>query len=143
MRAANVVNATGVWADQLRPQELHDEAELPRIRPSRGTHVTLHHDDLPLVGGAIVPAGCGRSIFALPWLGHTLVGTTDNDYEGSLDHVEPSGEDIDYLLEAINAFFGTELGAGGPDRRLCRRAPADLHGRSEEVGRHLAQGRAV
>jgi glycerol-3-phosphate dehydrogenase len=110
VRAANVVNATGVWADELRPQELHDEAELPRIRPSRGTHITLHHDDLPLVGGAIVPAGSGRSIFALPWLGHTLVGTTDNDYEGPLDHIRPSGEDIDYLLSAINDFFGSTLG---------------------------------
>jgi glycerol-3-phosphate dehydrogenase len=109
VRAANVINATGVWADQLRPQELHDEAELPRIRPSRGTHITFSHDDLPLVGGAIVPAGSGRSIFALPWLGHTLVGTTDNDYEGPLDHVRPSSEDIDYLLEAVNGFFGTTL----------------------------------
>jgi glycerol-3-phosphate dehydrogenase len=112
VRAQNVVNATGVWADELRPQELHDEAELPRIRPSRGTHITLRHEDLPLVGGAIVPAGSGRSIFALPWLGHTLVGTTDNDYEGSLSHIEPSGEDVDYLLEAINEFFGAELGPG-------------------------------
>jgi glycerol-3-phosphate dehydrogenase len=109
VRAANVVNATGVWADELRPQELHDEVELPRIRPSRGTHVTLRHEDLPLVGGAIVPAGNGRSIFALPWLGHTLVGTTDNDYEGPLEHIRPSGEDIAYLLDAVNAFFGTEL----------------------------------
>ena len=109
VRGANVVNATGVWADELRPQELHDEAELPRIRPSRGTHVTIRHADLPLVGGAIVPAGAGRSIFALPWLGHTLVGTTDNDYEGPLDHIRPSAEDIDYLLEAVNAFFGVSL----------------------------------
>ncbi|MCW3025731.1 MAG: glycerol-3-phosphate dehydrogenase/oxidase [Solirubrobacterales bacterium] len=109
VRAANVVNATGVWADELRPQELHDEAELPRIRPSRGTHVTIRNDDLPLVGGAIVPAGAGRSIFALPWLGHTLVGTTDNDYEGPLDHIHPSRADIDYLLEAVNGFFGTTL----------------------------------
>jgi glycerol-3-phosphate dehydrogenase len=109
VRAANVVNATGVWADELRPQELHDEAELPRIRPSRGTHITIRNDDLPLVGGAIVPAGAGRSIFALPWLGHTLVGTTDNDYEGPLDHIMPSREDIDYLLEAVNEFFGTTL----------------------------------
>jgi glycerol-3-phosphate dehydrogenase len=113
VRAANVVNATGVWADQLRPQELHVEAELPRIRPSRGTHVTIRHEDLPLVGGAIVPAGSGRSIFALPWLGHTLLGTTDNDYEGSLLHIEPSGEDVDYLLDAVNAFFGSEI---GPDK---------------------------
>jgi glycerol-3-phosphate dehydrogenase len=110
VRAANVVNATGVWADELRPQELHDEAELPRIRPSRGTHITLHHDDLPLIGGAIVPAGSGRTIFALPWLGHTLVGTTDNDYEGPLDHVKPSGEDVAYLLDAVNSFFGSEIG---------------------------------
>ena len=116
VRAANVVNATGVWADQLRPNELHEEAELPRIRPSRGTHVTIRHEDLPLIGGAIVPAGGGRTIFALPWLGHTLVGTTDNDYEGPLEHIEPSRDDIDYLLEAVNAFFGTEL------------APAQLSG---------------
>jgi glycerol-3-phosphate dehydrogenase len=110
IRATSVVNATGVWADELRPQELHDEAELPRIRPSRGTHITLSHEHLPLVGGAIVPAGEGRSIFALPWLGRTLVGTTDNDYEGPLEHVRPAVEDVDYLLEAINAFFATELG---------------------------------
>jgi glycerol-3-phosphate dehydrogenase len=110
IRAGSVVNATGVWADELRPQELHDEAELPRIRPSRGTHVTLSHEDLPLVGGAIVPAGEGRSIFALPWLGRTLVGTTDNDYEGPLEHVRPATEDVDYLLEAINSFFATDLG---------------------------------
>jgi glycerol-3-phosphate dehydrogenase len=101
-----------VWADELRPQELHEEAELPRIRPSRGTHITIRHQDLPLVGGAIVPAGGGRSIFALPWLGHTLVGTTDNDYEGALAHIKPSGEDVDYLLDAVNGFFGTTLGPG-------------------------------
>jgi glycerol-3-phosphate dehydrogenase len=109
VRAANVVNATGVWADRLRPQELHDEAELPRIRPSRGTHITLHHDDLPLIGGAIVPAGAGRTIFALPWLGRTLVGTTDNDYDGPLERVAPSAEDVDYLLTAVNEFFSSTL----------------------------------
>jgi glycerol-3-phosphate dehydrogenase len=104
------VNATGVWADRLRPGELHDEAEVPVIRPSRGTHITLARDRLPLVGGAIVPAGGGRTIFALPWLGSTLVGTTDNDYEdGDLEHVRPAAEDIDYLLEAVNAYFATQL----------------------------------
>jgi glycerol-3-phosphate dehydrogenase len=112
VRAANVVNATGVWADQLRPEELALEAELPSIRPSRGTHITIRHADLPLVGGAIVPAGNGRSIFALPWLGHALIGTTDNDYEGSLDHIEPSTDDVGYLLDAVNEFFGTDLGPG-------------------------------
>ena len=112
VRASNVVNATGVWADRLQSQELRD-AEVPRIRPSRGTHITLSPEDLPLVAGAIVPVADGRSIFALPWLGRTLVGTTDNDYEGSLEHVQPGAEDIDYLLEAVNEFFGTSF---GPDK---------------------------
>jgi len=112
VRAANVVNATGVWADHLRPEELHDEAEVPRIRPSRGTHVTLRSEDLPFGGsGAIVPAGGGRTIFALPWLGRTLLGTTDNDYDGDLDHIPPSAEDIEYLLSAANEYFGSSLRA--------------------------------
>jgi glycerol-3-phosphate dehydrogenase len=113
VRADTVVNATGVWADRLRPGELQDEAEVPRIRPSRGTHVTVSHDKLPLVSGAIVPAGGGSSIFALPWLGSTLVGTTDNDYDTEdLDHIRPAEEDIAYLLEATNAFFGSSLTHG-------------------------------
>jgi glycerol-3-phosphate dehydrogenase len=110
VRADNVVNATGVWADRIRPEELHSEAEVPTIRPSRGTHITLSTEDLPLKAGAIVPAGEGRTIFALPWLGRSLLGTTDNNYEGDIDHVRPAAEDIDYLLEATNSFFGTSLG---------------------------------
>jgi glycerol-3-phosphate dehydrogenase len=110
VRAQTVVNATGVWADRLRPGELRDEAEVPQIRPSRGTHILLSREDLPLRAGAIVPAGGGRSIFALPWLGRALIGTTDNDYDGiDLRHVRPAAADIDYLLEATNAFFGASL----------------------------------
>ncbi len=112
IRAANVVNATGVWADRIRPEELHDEEEIPVIRPSRGTHVTLAAESLPLNAGAIVPAGGGRTIFALPWLGRSLVGTTDNDYQGDIDAVEPAEDDVDYLLTAVNDYFGTELGRG-------------------------------
>jgi glycerol-3-phosphate dehydrogenase len=108
--ADNVINATGVWADRIRPDELHGEAELPTIAPSRGTHVVFAHADLPLNAGAIVPVGDGRSVFALPWLGHSLIGTTDNNYEGSIDHVRPSPDDVEYLIDAINTFFGTELG---------------------------------
>jgi glycerol-3-phosphate dehydrogenase len=109
IQADNVVNATGVWADRIRPEELYQEEEVPTIRPSRGTHITLSQDDLRVRAGAIVPAAGGRTIFVLPWLGRTLVGTTDNDYEGELDHVPPSAEDVDYLLAACNDFFGTSL----------------------------------
>jgi glycerol-3-phosphate dehydrogenase len=112
LRADSVINATGVWADQIRPDELHDEAEVPIIRPSRGTHVLLRHEDLPLVAGAIVPAGGGRTIFALPWLGHSLIGTTDEDYAGDIDSVSPGPDEVDYLLAAVNDYFGTSLGTG-------------------------------
>jgi glycerol-3-phosphate dehydrogenase len=112
LSAANVINATGVWADRLKPDELYAEEEVPRIRPSRGTHVTLAREQLAVDAGVIVPAGGGRTVFVLPWLGRTLVGTTDNDYEGSLEHVPPSDRDVAYLLEAVNEFFGLALGPG-------------------------------
>jgi glycerol-3-phosphate dehydrogenase len=112
VQADNVINATGVWADRISPDELHTEAEAPTIRPSRGTHITIAHEQLPLEAGAIVPAGEGRTIFALPWLGRSLIGTTDRDYEGDINHVRPSSEDIAYLLEATNTFFGTEIEPG-------------------------------
>ena len=112
--ATNVINATGVWADRLRPDELYREEEVPRIRPSRGTHVTVARELLPVDAGVIVPAADGRTIFVLPWLGRTLVGTTDNDYQGSLDHVSAPHKDVAYLLGAVNGYFGTAI------------APADL-----------------
>ena len=110
--ASSVVNATGVWADRLQPAE----RVVPHIRPSRGTHVTVPRALLPVEAGVIVPAAGGRTIFVQPWLGRTLVGTTDAEYAGGLDHV-PSGErDVTYLLQAVNAFFGARL------------APDDLSG---------------
>jgi glycerol-3-phosphate dehydrogenase len=110
VRADNVVNATGVWADRIKPEEVVDEEDVPRISPSRGTHVTLALEDLPVTHAAcIVPAGEGRTIFALPWYGRALVGTTDNDYDGDISHVEPSSGDIDYLLDAVNEYFEVDL----------------------------------
>ena len=111
MRADNVVNATGVWADRIRPDELLTEEEIPRIHPSRGTHVTLSTERLDIgTAACIVPAGGERTIFALPWYGRVLVGTTDNDYDGDIDRVPPSGSDVEYLLEALNDYFSTDLG---------------------------------
>lgn len=112
VRADNVVNATGVWADRIRPGEVVEEEDVPRIAPSRGTHLVLDAADLPMGSAAcIVPAGEGRMIFSLPWYGRTLVGTTDNDYDGDIDRPRPAEEDIAYLLDAVNEFFGTALGA--------------------------------
>jgi glycerol-3-phosphate dehydrogenase len=110
--AENVINATGVFADRIRPEEVIEEEDVPRIKPSRGTHVLVDRADLSTgTAACIVPAGEGRQIFALPWYGRTLVGTTDNDYEGDTEHPHPGGEEVEYLLDAVNSFFGVELGA--------------------------------
>jgi glycerol-3-phosphate dehydrogenase len=110
VEAGNVINATGVFADRIRPEETIDEEDVPRISPSRGTHVLIDRADLSTGDAAcIVPAGEGRAIFALPWYGRTLIGTTDNDFEGDIDHPRPGGEDVAYLLEAVNEFFGVSL----------------------------------
>ncbi len=111
VHAENVVNATGVWADRIRPDELLAEEEIPKIRPSRGSHVTLSTEDLDIgTAACIVPAGADRTIFALPWYGRVLVGTTDNDYGGEIDRVPPAAEDVEYLLDALNTYFGISVG---------------------------------
>jgi glycerol-3-phosphate dehydrogenase len=110
VRADDVINATGVWADRIRPEEVVEEEDVPRISPSRGTHLILDQVDLPMGHAAcIVPAGSGRMIFSLPWYGRTLIGTTDNDFDGDISHPKPAEEDVGYLLEATNEFFGTSL----------------------------------
>ncbi len=126
------------------PEELHDEAEVPIIRPSRGTHITLSPDDLPMHAGAIVPAGAGRTIFALPWLGQTLIGTTDNDYEGEIDHVPPGrgrhrvpARRRQRVLPTATSGVADLTGAYAGVRPLISQR------RPQEVGRHLAQGRAL
>jgi glycerol-3-phosphate dehydrogenase len=111
LSADHVVNATGVFADRIRPEELLGEEDVPRIAPSRGTHILLDQKDLPMGKAAcIVPAGEGRMIFSLPWYGRTLIGTTDNDFDGDITHPQPAEADVEYLLDAVNEFFGTSLG---------------------------------
>jgi glycerol-3-phosphate dehydrogenase len=108
--ADHVVNATGVFADRIRTEELLGEEDVPRISPSRGTHLLIDQQQLPMGEAAcIVPAGEGRMIFSLPWYGRTLVGTTDNDFEGDTTHPRPAGADVEYLLDAVNRFFGTGI----------------------------------
>jgi glycerol-3-phosphate dehydrogenase len=110
--ARHVVNATGVWADRIKPDDAR-ETDVPIIRPSRGTHLTFSSKDLPLRKTAlVVPAGEGRMMFTLPWMGRTLVGTTDVEYDGDLSHVAPPMGDVEYILGALNNFFGTELTPG-------------------------------
>lgn len=110
VEADNVVNATGVWADQIRPGEIEREEDIPKIAPSRGAHLLFSAADVDMGRAAcIVPAGEGRRIFALPWYGRTLVGTTDVDHDGGIEEVAATQDDIEYLINALNEFMGLSL----------------------------------
>jgi glycerol-3-phosphate dehydrogenase len=109
VRASNVVNATGVWADRIKTEEILTEEEIPRIAPSRGTHITLSTEDIDIgTAACVIPSG-DRTVMVLPWYGRAMVGPTDNDYDGDIDHVPPSTDDVASLLDAVNDYFGKDL----------------------------------
>jgi glycerol-3-phosphate dehydrogenase len=110
IRARIVVNATGVWADVVRA--LDEGADPHAIRPAKGVHVTVPADRLPCDIAAVIPVPKDRrSIFVVSWPETDLVyvGTTDTDYAGPLDDPACTPEDVDYLLEAVNALTTSRL----------------------------------
>jgi glycerol-3-phosphate dehydrogenase len=99
VRARVVINATGAWADGLRGQ-----LDAPaRIRPLRGSHLILPAWRLPVAQAvAFSHPFDGRPVFALPWEGVTLVGTTDLDHNQPLnDEPHISSGEAAYLMAAI------------------------------------------
>jgi len=110
VRARVVVNAAGVWADDVRAL---DEGTHPAsIRPAKGIHITLPWGKVRNDIAAIVPVpGDKRMVFVVPWGDTTYVGTTDTDYDGPLDDPPCTPADVDYLLAAINGITEEKLSA--------------------------------
>ena len=108
VRAASVVNAAGVWVDEVRAlDEGHDPDS---IRPAKGIHLTVPRSRLPADIAAVVPVPKDRrSIFVVPWGDRVYLGTTDTDYDGPLDDPQVTPEDVAYVLSAINAFTTSKL----------------------------------
>ncbi|MEA2647418.1 MAG: glycerol-3-phosphate dehydrogenase, partial [Chloroflexota bacterium] len=108
VRARFVVNATGVWAEEI--EGMAGAAPRFHLRPSKGVHLSFSADELPLNAALVFPTGDGRLLFALPWHGYTLVGTTDADYEGDIASPGCTPAEEADLLRAVNRFFGLQLG---------------------------------
>lgn len=105
-----VVNATGVWADELA--SLDQGAEVRTLTPAMGVHVSVPRSRLPCRTAAVLPVrGDRRSIFVVPWedADATYVGTTDTAYDGPLDDPRCRPQDVAYLLDAVNAFTSAAL----------------------------------
>lgn len=108
VRAEVVVNATGIWADEVR--SLDGEPVRHELRPAKGVHVTVPRSKLPCDVAAIIPVPSDRrAIFVVPWGEFTYLGTTDTDYGGTLDDPGVDDADIDYVLGAINAVITEPL----------------------------------
>jgi glycerol-3-phosphate dehydrogenase len=102
LQARAVVNATGAWAEVLRPAS----TERHQLRPLRGSHLIFPGNRIPLTRAvSLLHPRDGRPVFLIPWEGVTIFGTTD------IDHPQPETEtcisvgEIDYLLEAIQHIF--------------------------------------
>ena len=107
VRARAVVNCTGPWTDQLRRLAKPDAQ--PMMTVSSGIHLLIDRDLLPDGRGILIPqTEDGRVLFLLPWLGKTLIGTTDDPAELS-DRPEASQAEIDYLLRHLNLWLGESI----------------------------------
>ncbi len=114
VRCRAVVNATGPWLDLLRL--LEDPKRKPLIRLSKGTHLLLPLEDDWRAAVALYRDRASH-VYAVPWHGMLLLGTTDTAYEGDPGGVAPDPGDQAFLLDAASSFLPPELLR--PERVRC------------------------
>ncbi len=104
LRGKVVVNATGAWTDGLR---LMDDPEAkPMISPSQGVHIVLDQSFLPGAHAIMVPRTAdGRVLFAIPWHGRVVVGTTDTPIDDMPLEPRPLEEEIEFILEHAQLYL--------------------------------------
>ncbi|HEX6444775.1 MAG TPA: glycerol-3-phosphate dehydrogenase/oxidase [Streptosporangiales bacterium] len=105
VRARQVVNATGVWTDDV--QQLVGRGRF-HVRASKGIHLVVPRDRIHLDTGLILRTE-KSVLFVIPWGRHWIVGTTDTSWDLDKVHPAASATDIDYLLEHVNAVLRSPL----------------------------------
>jgi glycerol-3-phosphate dehydrogenase len=102
VEAKVVINATGAWADELRGELGHER----RLRRIRGSHLVFRHDRLPLTEAvSLLHPRDRRAVFAIPWEGVTIFGTTDVDHGDLGEEPAITDDERAYLLEAAQRAF--------------------------------------
>jgi len=104
LSARSVINATGPFCDELRLVD--DPAVKPILAPSQGVHIVLPREFLPGDTAIMVPhTRDGRVMFAIPWHGHTLIGTTDTPIPASTFEPDAQREEIDLIFETASDYL--------------------------------------
>lgn len=125
-----VVNATGPWSDRLPQSAI-------RLRVTKGVHLVLPHARLPIPEAMAITEG-SRILFGLRWGERTVLGSTDTDYQGSLEDIRTDADDIAYVLEVTNRYF-PEARLRPEDVKACwagvRPLIADPNGNPSDISR--------
>ena len=123
VRCRAVVNAAGVWTDEVRAL---DEGRHPdTLRPAKGIHLTLPWAMVQADIAAVLPVPKDRrSLFVVPWGEMVYVGTTDTDYDGPLDDPQCTPDDIDYVPAGAQRIADDRHHRATHPRHVGRAAPA-------------------
>ena len=104
LKARAVINATGPFSDEIR--RMADPGAAPMVAPSQGVHLVFDASYLPRGAAIMVPhTRDGRVMFAIPWHGHTLVGTTDTPLETVSEEPAAFAHEIDFILETAGQYL--------------------------------------
>lgn len=109
IRARHVISSVGPWTDELGQKLLHDWKKI--LRPTKGIHLTLPKNRLPLHSAVVMAAEkSDRIVFGIPRHDMIIIGTTDTDFKESPENVKATAEDVRYLLEITDRYFpGAQL----------------------------------
>jgi glycerol-3-phosphate dehydrogenase len=97
LRGRIVVNASGPWFDRVAARI--ESTAAPRLRTTKGVHIACE----PFLNHAIFLESSvdGRAVFAIPWMGHTWIGTTDTDFDDDPATASVTDDDVRYLIESL------------------------------------------
>lgn len=108
VEGAQILNATGPWVDQVR--QLDQKGARPLLRPTKGVHLTVERERLPLQRPTVLFGPDGRLMFGIPRGVRTYLGTTDTDWSGDPGGLAVNRDEVAYILTAANhAFPGASL----------------------------------
>ena len=112
VEAKAIINAAGPWVDQIASTAQVKASNARQVRLVKGSHIIVPKlfDDERCF---IFQAGDGRVVFAIPYEDgrFTLIGTTDLSFEGDLNQVQASSEEVEYLCDLANQYFEKRISA--------------------------------
>jgi len=104
IRSKVVINATGVYVDQILKLDKQDNH--PIVRPSQGVHIVLHRSFMNTKQALLIPkTSDGRVLFAIPWHEHVLIGTTDTALEKAFLEPVALEQEIDFILNTAGLYL--------------------------------------